>query len=666
MLILRTAVLPSVIADEQFYLNLAHSLYTGQGISVYGQPAVHEYFIYPLILAPLFALPESVNIYQAVILLNCVLCSLSVFPVYAISRRITGKRALSVGVAALCLLLPDLFMARHIMVESLALPLVLTALYVCLWALQERRLFKEIIVGLTCALLYVVKPGYIAVGGAYCLVSLYHALRGRGRTCLRGALLPAAVMLACAALYQLMLSHLLGMDFSAESIYDAQSEALSIEHIFVSMQGMFAYMSYGLIGFCALPVLFSLRCCRALPDERRDFAALTLLACLFTLLGCAYAIYYGEFRFNGNNPLRIHLRYVCFFLPALLTFQYAPEMQGDRLKGALGPVGGVFLCGLTFFFDAFHNQDIHTIIDSPLLTAYKHQPDSPLIAHLILPVTVLILLILVALIAFRGFQRPLRVASTAVVALLLLMNSCRMYQQDVFARDYTLDANAKEAVAMTPGSAVYICADNALHSYPVTALDVHSRCSIPPVTLDSLLAATAPDGTLQATLMPQSLNGFIRTTAVNAYDRPEHLIFQPGMNDGISFSYTSGYAKTQDEIYLVLTLPEDGKWIHSGIIGLANKQVAENSRFLLYDEELRAQPFIRLELKMRADTEGASVTLTAADGQQAVFTPVVSEKSEWYTADFAITDPEQPFILNISAQNGAAYIDNHLVSIPLN
>ena len=664
LLILRTAVLPSIIADEQFYLNLAHSLYSGRGITVYGQPAVHEYFLYPLLIAPLFALPRSVNIYQAIICLNCAVVNLSIFPIYALGRRITGRRALPCGIAALCMLLPDLLMARHIMVESLAIPLVLTALLICLRAMRSHSAGRGAAVGLMGAVLYVMKPGYVAVGAAYCLVNLYLALKHREKKYILAAAVPAIVMAAAVGLYQLFLRYGLGMDFSQLSIYEAQTADLSIEHIFKTLQGLFAYLGYGLIGFCGLPVVFSVRSAVSLPDERRDFAVMTLLACLITMAGSSYMIFYDEFLFNGNDPMRIHLRYVCFFMPVFWMYMYSREMQGDRLKGALGLTGGIFLCGMSFFYNAFHNTDMHTIIDAPLLTAYKHQADYPLISHLILPVCVAVMILLVALTAWKGFKKPLRIISTVFIALVLLMHSQKLYQEDTYARDYTLDADAKEAAAIAGRSAVYICADNALYSYSTVALDVHSRCSVPPVTLQSLLLATDADGTLPAELMPQSLNGFIRTAAQNAYDRPEFLVFQPGMEDGIQFSDTSGYARTAEGRYLILTLPEDGKWIHSGMIGLAEKQVIAGSRFLLYDSEMRSQPVIRLQLEVRADTAGAALILTAADGQQHRIEPSASEDTEWVYVDLAVSDPDVPFKLDLSSENGAVYIQSYIVSFP--
>lgn len=664
MLILRTAVLPSVIADEQFYLNLAHSLYSGRGISVYGQPAVHEYFLYPLIIAPLFALPKSINIYQAIICLNCALSGLSVFPIYALGRMITRRRALPLGIAALCMLLPDLLMARHVMVENLAIPLVLTAMLVCLKAMRSHSVLHELAVGLMGALLYIMKPGYISVGAAYCLVNLYLSLKRRRKEYVLAALIPAAVMAASAGLYQLFLTYGLGMDFSQLSIYEAQTADFTLEHIFVTLQGTYAYLGYWLIGFGMLPIAFTLKGSISLTDERRDFALMTLLACLITLVGSSYMIFYDEFLFNGNDPMRIHLRYVCFFMPVYWMYMYAREMQGDRLKGVLGLVGGVFLCSMSFFYDAFHNQDMHTIVDSPLLTAYKHQPDYPLIHHLLLPVCVFVMILLIVLTAWKGFRKPIRIAGTVFIALVLLMHSQRLYQEDTYARDYTLDAEARDAAAIAERSAVYICADNSLYSYSTVALDVNSRCSIPPVTLDSLFAGTDADGALMAELMPQSLNGYIRTTAQNAYDRPEFLVFQKGMEAGILFSDTCGMLWTKEGNYLVVTLPEDGKWIHSGIIGLANEEVTSGSRFVLHDSALRSLPTVRLQLQMKSASEGAQLILTAADGQQVFLTPAVSEEPDWYSVDFAIANPDEPFRLDLSSENGSIFIQSYLIGPP--
>ena len=116
--------------------------------------------------------------------------------------------------------------------------------------------------------------------------------------------------------------------------------------------------------------------------------------------------------------------------------------------------------------------------------------------------------------------------------------------------------------------------------------------------------------------------------------------------------------------YLVVTLPEDGKWIHSGMIGLANEEVTPGSRFVLYDSALRSLPTVRLQLQMKAASEGAELILTAADGQQTFLTPAVSEEPDWYSVDFAISNPDEPFRLDLASENGSIFIQSYLIGPP--
>lgn len=162
---LSTAVIPSIMADEILYFDLAQSLSAGTGFLVRGQPVVYPYIGYPLFIAPLFHLPEGINVYHAIVVWNCLAIHLMIFPIYALGRDITKKPSTALGIAVLTTLMPDFFMAKHVMVESAAYPLLALALLVAFRGFRSPgKVRRSITSGLLFFLLYILKPSYAALG----------------------------------------------------------------------------------------------------------------------------------------------------------------------------------------------------------------------------------------------------------------------------------------------------------------------------------------------------------------------------------------------------------------------------------------------------------------------------------------------------------------------
>jgi hypothetical protein len=123
---------PFVFMDELGYERMARSFAQTGHFALFGKAGLAYSPLYPIVLSPIYALTSSIHTaYEWAKVENAVLISLSVFPIYGISRFVLS-RTRAVGVAALSLLAPLMLYSGFEMSESLAYPLSLFAIWMML------------------------------------------------------------------------------------------------------------------------------------------------------------------------------------------------------------------------------------------------------------------------------------------------------------------------------------------------------------------------------------------------------------------------------------------------------------------------------------------------------------------------------------------------------
>lgn len=658
--LLRISILPSIMADEMMYFNLAESLYSGGGISVRGQPIVYPYILYPLLISPVFALPDSFNAYHAVVLLNCVAINAIIFPIYALGAEITRKRGYAFAIACVTLLLPDFFMAKHVMAESFAYPLLAVVMLIAYKELRSpNNIAREIALGLLFIALYALKPGYIAIAVAYIGVSAVVCLKGKDRRRLRALIITALVMIAVFILFRILVVRVLGVNLSNESQYSAQTAPFTLSHIWQTIRGALPYIGYILIGFGIIPVSATIGALKHESGERKWFAWMLLIALVIIIIGCTYVVFMSEYVENNNVPLRIHTRYVSFLLPLFLMFI---PVQADSKKPALLSLGAlIMLCAVSFiaFPPDLLKGGIRYCVDAALLSALSKFADNGIgliyIAGVIACVTALGIWVLL-----RGVNDKNKIACAAFIALLLLTNKAFMYRQDQYAMNIALNRDAAQASLMTGNDAVYLCGDADELDYAVIALEVNSRCEIQPVAVSAMLNATDETGAVDD-ILPRPLSQYIYTQAVNAYDRPQYIIIKRElMYDMVLDKSVSVIDNTYYGYYCIARINEGGKWLHSGLFGLSSKYVVGGSRFLLYDAQLLNKGEVTLYLKAQAAQAGAELILRTDDGQTFSFQPS-ADALEWISVNISVSDPTEGLCVYLERENGDIYIETYLI-----
>jgi hypothetical protein len=136
---------PTVFNDELGYAKLAQSIGLDGRLAVLGNEGLSYSPLYPAVLSPIFALEASVpTAYALVKVVNALLISLAVFPLYKIARFALGRRD-SLIVVALSAVAPLMSFPAFTMSENLAYPLCLCALWAMLAAVREPSTVRDLL-----------------------------------------------------------------------------------------------------------------------------------------------------------------------------------------------------------------------------------------------------------------------------------------------------------------------------------------------------------------------------------------------------------------------------------------------------------------------------------------------------------------------------------------
>ena len=171
----RGTVAPWIMVDELIYSELAKSLADSGRFLVRGEATAAYGIVYPALIAPAWAIFESVpQAYAAAKAINALVMSLAAVPAYFLARRVLAE-PLALVAAALTVAVPSMVYTATLMTENAFYPLFLcAALAMVLWLERPTRLRTAIVLGVSLAL-----PHPPAGGGAAAGTADGAAARGR-------------------------------------------------------------------------------------------------------------------------------------------------------------------------------------------------------------------------------------------------------------------------------------------------------------------------------------------------------------------------------------------------------------------------------------------------------------------------------------------------------
>lgn len=171
----------STTPDEVYYYQIASGIYCGRGVQVYGvQNGLHN-ILYPLIVAPFFSI-LSINIrVKAIWLLNCILMSSGLFPVYFLSNKILKKENLRYMVYIMYCFLGHMTYSMTFLCENLYFLLCLvTVCFFYSFIINNKKSTKMYVLSFLCALMsyitYLSKETGLIFPVAYSLFCFFECL----------------------------------------------------------------------------------------------------------------------------------------------------------------------------------------------------------------------------------------------------------------------------------------------------------------------------------------------------------------------------------------------------------------------------------------------------------------------------------------------------------
>jgi hypothetical protein len=650
-----TGDLPYIYNDEFMYFDIAESLSGGE-VMVRNQPVVYKYLLYPLILSPLFYLPDGIDIFRSIQFLNVIMMHSMIFPLYLLWKQLTGNKNAALAAALLSLLLPDTVIVKNIMTESLSFPMIFLALYfVCKMFCSPEKKSLTIISAVLCFLLFTIKPGYAAVAGACFFVMLFRAVKSRDKKLLPQPVLFATAVLLSLAVYTLILLAF-GVNPFGETMYDKQSTPLSIEHLVLTLKGVLIYTHYHLIAFFIIPPIILIAGYKNRNETQKMFTQMLVITIILILTATVYIIYADE-TYNADHLQRIHLRYTAPFFPLILALLPTGTADKSRIRTVGIPVLAFLGVGLTFYDAASVAYSPIYALDSIMLSMMRYSSSVINGADTYLPILLSVLIPLTCLVLIHGFKPHYKKITLTIIIIVLIINQYAGYKIDSNNDVSRYSTDAAEIIKITGTNALMVADSTQMNTVSCAGIDIRSRAEIPIVTLNEILNATDENGVVSV-IGTEDMNEFMNRQLTHSYNVGDYII--------LDFSVLRHLKLTEPEpkfppfASYVYTPVSTGKpWISSVINGLEGTKVTDDTEFLLYDEAMREKDTIYLRLKVSSDSHCGSLVIDTADGHTQTFT--VSDKSDWIDVYLTNDNNSAPLKLSFSAPDGEIYIDSYTI-----
>lgn len=339
LLALATRNCPTVWIDEFLYYSLGRSIATEGSLLYLGQPAVYNYIVYPLILAPVYLLfGHGTDFFRVIELWNIILISLSVFPFYALCKAMVQKSKTALWLTGLFMLLPQFILGEFIYSEAIIYPMFYTLMY-CIYRYLKKNEIKHVIwIGILGAVLYYTKPGAVIPAVVSLLLFASKAVKQKSRKAAIYMLAGTGCLTAVFFLIKILTEQVLGYQGSLLGVYDDQVVLSFDGNIEFFINALSKYPYYFVLAGGVLPLLVSLWHYSEYEQTDRQYYILLFFCSLLTMVGVAWVV---------NRPEKqnlLYLKYVEMYLPILLLYIAVPTSQNQESSGHLHKIPEILSC----------------------------------------------------------------------------------------------------------------------------------------------------------------------------------------------------------------------------------------------------------------------------------------------------------------------------------
>ena len=332
--------------DELLYLSFGESLWNNHALLVGNMPSVFDKAAYPILIAPSFIFSDVKVQGMMIALINSLLMSLGIFPVYGLAKRILADHRYVLFCAVLYAICPTLTYSMTFMSENLSVPLSLFCIYFVyrFWEVSKLRwkLGFGLLSALSMLLCYLTKDIALAFPIAFILVVLTDWVFGNNRKKRIGAILIGVVVV------------LAGIWIGFNRLFPGDILNKSGYVVF----GFLFFLVFSVLGFCVIPVLLPGIHFRDM-DVKSQKLYLFLMYTLVVTGAVVSCLIYTREDYPSLTP-RAHLRYVEFlFIPLVVLLLRVIELKPvTASKRVVIGVFGVWAVMLLAVFQGFSGQTI--------------------------------------------------------------------------------------------------------------------------------------------------------------------------------------------------------------------------------------------------------------------------------------------------------------------
>lgn len=334
-----------VYNDEYFYLNIAGNIFRGDGPVIDGANLNFDKVLYSFVLAPVFLIKDAVLRIRIISLVNCLLMSSSLFPVWLISRKIGLSRNNTFWALIITCVFPELSMSMSFMAENLFFPLVLVFVYFLLVNWEKPTKQNAVILGALGFLCYFCKASFLSlfvacVGFEIVFPVISYWVSGKseqkGLKTFYSKDRFLNLIIFCAVFAALNIVLKITMFHGEESSYQIQSAAsfLGNYRIWYAVYGAVYCISGLMISALVLPFVYPILRYKELGENAQRLFCFTIMSILVMTAVVDYTI--TSYEDYGMSTPRVHTRYFSFLILILLIVflkstegHYAPE-NGKR------------------------------------------------------------------------------------------------------------------------------------------------------------------------------------------------------------------------------------------------------------------------------------------------------------------------------------------------
>ncbi len=369
-------VAPWITPDELIYSELAKSLADGSLPSIRDEPTLGYGLLYPLVIAPAWALfDDPADAYIAAKVISALVMSLAAFPAFFLARRFVTASSAAL-VAAFAVSIPSMLLTGTLLIEPVLYPLFLLALYTLVTSLQNPTRRNQILAIASIGLACLAKPLSLVLAPAYVLAVVHLALIDRRNG---GSLRArcrshstAFVVLGGIGALALVVPTLLGKSDAVLGVYGVVLRNIDVSGTLIwfvrHLAGLDLYVA--ILPFAAslaiVAATFTRRCNRRL-DEFTALATWTIGGTLVALGAYSSKPIAGAVGYFPSEA-RLHERNMFVVVPILLLgmalfFERQPPASRRLVRGAL--VVGVLLPVLLPLENLLHNANFQALTVIP-------------------------------------------------------------------------------------------------------------------------------------------------------------------------------------------------------------------------------------------------------------------------------------------------------------